>query len=221
MFARVDAASATRLWIASLSGGTPIRVDSLEPNYEDFGTWSPDGSRVVYVTVADGKVSLVIAKAIGGAKPFLLKEDVAQYCFPDWSPKGDWISYRDKNGNWNLISPDGKVSKALIKSNTDTLAFAKDGKLLYGIETGTGAADQNGATLFSLDPATLKRKVIKELGKELRPASRFPRFSLAPDGRSIAYGVEKEREDLWMLTGYRQPGLWNQIKDAFHFNAAK
>ena len=101
------------------------------------------------------------------------------------------------------------------------LAFAKDGKLLYGIETGTGAADQNGATLFSLDPATLKRKVIKELGKELRPASRFPRFSLAPDGKSIAYGVEKGREDLWMLTGYRQPGLWNQIKDVFHFTSRK
>ena len=134
----------------------------------------------------------------------VLKEDVGD-CFPDWSPKGDWISYCDKNGSWNLISPDGKMSKALIKSNTKTLAFAKDGKLLYGIETGTGAADQNGATLFSLDPATLKRKVIKELGKELRPTSRFSRFSLAPDGKSIAYGVEKDKEDLWMLKAIDSP----------------
>jgi len=31
----------------------------------------------------------------------------------------------------------------------------------------------------------------------------------------------KKREDLWMLQGYRQPGLWNQIKDAFHFSPTK
>jgi Tol biopolymer transport system component len=207
------------LWIASLSGGTPIRVDTLEID-ERGGAWSPDGGRVVYETMTGGQFSLTVAKTIGGAKPVVLKEDVGD-CFPDWSPKGDWISYCDKNGTWNLISPDGKTSKTLIKSNTKTLAFAKDGKLLYGIETGTGAADQNGATLFSLDPATLKRKVIKELGKELRPASQSPRFSLAPDGKSIAYSVEKKREDLWMLQGYRQPGFWNQIKGAFHFTNSR
>ena len=32
-------------------------------------------------------------------------------------------------------------------------------------------------------------------------------------------GPLKNRNDLWMLQGYRQPGLWNQIKDAFHFNS--
>ena len=194
IFARVDSENDIVIWIASLSGGPPIRLDGVKLTGEGGGAWSPDGGRVVYGILVDGKASLFVAKAIGGATPLMLKEDVGDDCFLDWSPEGDWISYCDKNGNWILISPDGKMSKALIKSNTKTLAFAKDGKLLYGIETGTGAADQNGATLFSLDPATLERKVIKELGKELRPASRFPRFSLAPDGKSIAYGVEKEKK---------------------------
>jgi hypothetical protein len=31
------------------------------------------------------------------------------------------------------------------------------------------------------------------------------------------YSTAKYRNDLWMLQGYRQPGLWNQIKDAFSF----
>ena len=35
--------------------------------------------------------------------------------------------------------------------------------------------------------------------------------------RALSTAVAKVRNDLWMLTGYRQPGLWNQIKDAFHF----
>jgi eukaryotic-like serine/threonine-protein kinase len=217
IFNRADSENYT-IWIASLSGGPPIRLDGV--NGEGVGAWSPDGGRVAYWVSAGSKVSLAVTKASGGAKPIVLKENVGD-CSVDWSPKGDWISYCDENGNWNLISSDGKLSKALIKNNTDTLVFAKDGKLLYGIETGTGAAGQNGATLFSLDPATLKRTVIKELGKEFRPASRFPRFSLAPDGKSVAYGVEKERNDLWMLTGYRQPGLWNQAKDALHLGTTK
>ncbi|MGB0052271.1 MAG: hypothetical protein WBQ02_08525, partial [Terracidiphilus sp.] len=82
-------------------------------------------------------------------------------------------------------------------------------KQLYGIEDGTTATDRDKVTLFSLDPLTLKQKVIKELGKDLRPASNFGpgiRFSLAPDGKSIIYSTVKSRSDLWLLQGYRQPG---------------
>ncbi len=73
-----------------------------------------------------------------------------------------------------------------------------------------------------LDPATLKRKETKDLGKDFRPASKLLpgiRFSLAPDGKSFV--DSKSRDDLWMLTGDRQPGGWNQIKDGFRFGASK
>jgi hypothetical protein len=43
-------------------------------------------------------------------------------------------------------------------------------------------------------------------------------FSVAPDGKSLLCTVEKNRNDLWLLQGYRQPGLWNRIKDALHLN---
>lgn len=41
------------------------------------------------------------------------------------------------------------------------------------------------------------------------------RFSLAPDGNSILYSTQKFRSNLWMLTGYRQPGCRARIADAF------
>ena len=74
--------------------------------------------------------------------------------------------------------------------------------------------------LFSLDPATLKKKEIKDIGKDLGLPTPFPDliFSLAPDGKSIACTGLRARYDLWMLTGYRQPGLWNQIKETLHLN---
>ena len=197
-----------------------MRLTNAEPSMEFGGSWSPDGSRFVYIQVQAGKVSLMMAKTSGGAAPVVVKAAIESNDLPDWSPSGDWITYRDKNG-WNLISPDGRNTKFLGKIKTHYLAFSKDGKLLYGIETGVTAATKDRATLFSLDPATLKRKDIKELGKDFRPTSNlYPgiRFSLAPDGKSFVYSTAKYRDDLWMLTGYRLPGLWNRIKDAFHSN---
>jgi len=207
IFTRISNDGTNRLWMISIAGGMPVRLTNAEPNAEYGSTWSPDGGRFVYIQNAAGKDSLMLVRTSGNATPVELRKDVRKD-LPDFSPAGDWITYRDEKG-WNLISSDGKTTKLLGKIETDYLAFSGDGKQLYGIQTGETEADQDRATLFSLDPATLKRKVIKELGKDLRPSSFFSpgiRFSLAPDGKSIVYSTSKSRIDLWMLQGFRQPG---------------
>ena len=207
IFTRIDSKGAARLWMISLSGGTPVQVTNEAAESEDGSTFSPDGSRFVYLRTSSGKVQLMTVRTSGNAAPVELKDDV-QNNLSSWSLAGDWITYRDEKG-WNLISPDGKTSRFLGKINTSSLAFSSDGKLLYGVDTGTPEVDRDRATLFSLDPVTLKQKVIKELGKDMRPASNFGpgvRFSLAPDGKSITYSTSKHRSDLWLLQGYRQPG---------------
>jgi hypothetical protein len=75
--------------------------------------------------------------------------------------------------------------------------------------TGETEADRDRATLFSLNPVTLKQNVIKELGRNFKPDTTFVlsiRFSTSPDGKSFLYSTGKYRSDLWMLEGYRQPG---------------
>ena len=218
VYARIDRAGIAHLWISSLSGGAPIRLTNTDTDTsgECCGSWSPDGSRFVYLQTQAGKHWLMTVKTSGNAVPVMLKE-VTRY-IPDWSPVGDWITYQDDKG-WSLISPDGKSSKFLAKIETRYLAFSKDGKLLYGIQTGDNAADKDRATLFSLDPATLKQRVIKELGKDLRPGAFYDpgiRFSLAPDGKSLVYSTANGWADLWMLTGYRQPGWWGRISAALN-----
>jgi hypothetical protein len=104
------------------------------------------------------------------------------------------------------------------KSRVGTWRFQKDGRLLYCIQTGETEADSDRKTLFSLDPVSLKQTPIKKFGDDFVGVNSVGEFSLAPDGKSLVFSVAKYRLDLWKLTGCRQPGLWNQIKDAFHFD---
>jgi Tol biopolymer transport system component len=159
----------------------------------------------------------MVVKTRGNETPVELRNDVRaddRLGMPDWSPAGDWITYRNQEG-WNLISPDGKTTKRLGNLETNSLVFSKDGKQLYGILTRGTLADPDRATLFSLDPETLKQRVIKELGTDLSPTYSGNRFSLAPDGKSIAYSIVKDRRDLWMLQGYRQQGWWGRLSGIF------
>jgi Tol biopolymer transport system component len=207
IFTRADVEGVIRLWMVSLAGGSSVRLTNDERGGEFSSTWSPDGSRFAYLQTRGGDVSLMTVKTSGSATPSEIRQDVLPY-LPDWSPAGDWITYRDDAGR-HLTSPDGKTTKFLGKIDSDYLTFSRDGKLLYGIQIGETEQDRGRATLFSLDPVTLKRKVIKELGRDLRPDSNFresTRFSLAPDGKSLVYSTFKFRWDLWMLQGYRQPG---------------
>lgn len=208
VYLRVDQAGVARLWISSLSGGAPVPLTNVEPGAEEDGSWSPDGSRFVYLQERAGKISLMLVKTSGGATPVTLREN-SERNLPDWSPVGDQITFHDEKG-WHLISPDGKTTKFLGKIETDYMAFSRDGKLLYGIQTGETEADKDRATLFALDPITLKQKVIKELGRDDIPRENFGpsiRFSMAPDGKSFVYTTAKYRSDLWMLQGYKTARL--------------
>jgi hypothetical protein len=108
-----------------------------------------------------------------------------------------------------LISSDGKSIKPLGKIATRYLAFSKDDKRLYGIRE-----EHDKTTLFSLDIATLKVTDIHELGKDLAPASDYGpgiRFSLTPDGKGITYSTNVAKSNLWILEGFRQPGLLSRL----------
>jgi len=205
IFDRIDQAGASYLWMSSLSGGSPVRLTNAQSNGELGGSWSPDGTRFVYGNANAGQLALMTVRTTGGAAPVLLRNSVNQV-LPDWSPVGDWITYND-SGGWGIVSPDGKTSKSLGQINTEHLAFSKDGKLIYGVDLGESQLART--MLFSLDPTTLKRKDIKELGPDLKPDSRLDggvRLSFAPDGKSFVYSTVRRRRDLWMLQGYRQPG---------------
>ena len=217
-----DAPGGAHLWVSSLKGGAPVRLTNAESKGEGSGSWSPDGSRFVYIVdeggssappPVRGRFALMIVKTNGNSTPTRLKDLGDAVNLSDWSPAGDWITFRDNQG-WHVTSSDGKSEKFLGKIQTDYLAFSKDGKLLYGVSR-TG---QNRATLFSIDPVTLRQKTIKELSENLVPSTFFSpgiRFGLTPDGKSLVYAINKSTSDLWMLEGLRQPTWLDSARSWF------
>ena len=181
---------------------THIDGDAVVPD------WSPDGKEYVYLQASGGKTNLAKVETSGNETPVVLRRDVDWSFLPDWSPTGEWITFEDNDGA-ELVSPDGKNLKRLGKLQTPYLAFSKDGKKLYGINM-----SMDHDELFSLDPTTLKMKVIKDIGREWAPRDDLlpgVRFSMAPDGKSFVYAVSKIEYDLYMLQGYRQPGWLGRI----------
>jgi Tol biopolymer transport system component len=199
IYGRAGRDGSVALWISSVAGGSPIKLTGDKDALEYGGSWSPDGSHFAFVRLAAGARALVTVKTGGGGAPAILKSNVIVTFLPQWSPTGDWIAFRDRDGI-GLISPDGSNTKAVGKIATPHVAFSRNGKLLYGVRK-----ESEHEFLISIDLASGQEKIIGDLGKGLEPRSKHTpgiRFTLSPDGESILYSINTQRSALWMLEGF-------------------
>ena len=193
IYTRIEKGTTARLWMSSIAGGTPIQLTN-DDAAEFPGSWSPDGAYFAYYALRDGKVSLMKVKTTGQATPVLLRPGGNSFV-PAWSPTGDWIVHGSE-----LVSPDGKTTKALGDPRTPCYVFSQDGRLLYGLRL-----ENDRQVLYSIEIATGAEKVIGTLADGFTPGSNLSpsiRFSLSPDGKSFAYGSGTFTTNLWMLEGF-------------------
>jgi serine/threonine protein kinase len=196
----VSKSGEVRLWESSVAGGAPVRlVDPADKTSQFTGDWSPDGNQFAYRSLEeDGTASMKIVRTSGGVKAQKLV-DGAGGVF-SWAPDGKWIAYADGSAGWRLISPDGKQHRDLGIIQSANLGFSKDSKTAYGIRN-----NDNKWLLFSVDIETAKLRDIKQLDSSMRPqldVGPAMRFTLSPDGKSIAYTVAKSSKSVWMLQGF-------------------
>ena len=94
----------------------PLDTESTD---QHAGSWSPDGKRVAYRRLHEGRFELATI-ALGGGTPAALGEDRpgrahAGAVVTDWSPTGEWICHNSPNG-LELVSPDGKRRRLLSRT---------------------------------------------------------------------------------------------------------
>jgi Tol biopolymer transport system component len=210
IYTRVESGQAVFNWISSLSGGPPVRLTNATAGVEYGGSWSPDGSRFVYLQVRNGEDSLMIVKTSGDAAPTLLRAKVGAQ-LPEWSPDGQWIAFRGGPGlGSSIISPDGQTVRSYGELGAYQLTFSRDSSRLYGIR-----GDHQHRYLFSMDLATKEMKNIGDVGKDYTPRSDLNpgiRLSLSPDGKRILYPAITSNTSLWMLEGFDSPGWWGRLR---------
>ena len=79
---------------------------------------------------------LAVMKArVGGTEPPELLAYMATNRPVYWSPRGDWIVFRDGN-TLRIVSPDGKQNRLVSQRAWETYGWSKDGAALYGIAAG-------------------------------------------------------------------------------------
>ena len=78
------------IYVLPIGGGTPTRIaEGL--SYEQQPRWSPDGSRIAFVSDRGGGDNIWTMNADGSDKKQLTKEDFRLLNQPSWSPDGRFI----------------------------------------------------------------------------------------------------------------------------------
>ena len=194
------------IWISPLSGEAPAKFWNDPLNSPQRGpSWSPDGNWIAFYGVRDGKLAVMKAR-VGGTEPPELLAYMAVNRPVYWSPRDDWIVYRDGN-TLRIVSPDGKQNLLVSRREWETYGWSKDGAALYGIAAG----ENRRLILAGIDVATRRERQIADLGP-FPPGSDFidailgdfsyRGFSLHPDGKSFLTSVARVKTQIYLMKDF-------------------
>ena len=179
---------ASQIWVADVSGGTPLRLTSGTANHA-APCWFPDGSAVVFSSEVHGKKTIWKIPRLGGA-PVLLVEDAEE---PAISPDGTRIAFARP-------APGGSYLRIWVAP----LADPRAARMLTGDGDGTWdhqdlAWSPDGATLCYWDQNDLW--LVPAVGGKARPLTHDvppdmdPAWS--PEGTTLYF--DSLREGTWAI----------------------
>ena len=174
----------TEIYVMDADGGNQERLTN-HPASDFQPDWSPDGTKIAFVSRRDGGASQIHVMDADGKNSIRLTDGRGGKRDPDWSPDGqkiafsvddveDYIAVMDADGN-NRMRHEDQAWEPSWSPDGGTIAFlsSRDG----GNEIYLVGADRPGP-----------KRQIQRVTHDLAPKGN-PSFS--PDGRRIAYVVAK------------------------------
>jgi Tol biopolymer transport system component len=134
------------IYVMNVDGTQQVQL-TKDPSSELEPAWSPDGTRVAFISDRNGRNFDIYVMDADGSNVRQLTDDPANEFGPVWSPDGTQIVFNsDRNGNVQLfmISIDGSNLMQLTKdtSNSAYADWSGDGKrIVFESDRNTGYAN--------------------------------------------------------------------------------
>ena len=217
------------LWLVSASGGEPRQLTTAAAK-ETGPRWSPDGTRLVFVSDRNGEKQLWVIPA-GGGEARVLTSGKLGAADPVWSPDGRWIAFvgkpeaarpreesdvkvisrlrykQDGEGFWDgrwkqifVISAAGGPARQVTAGDYDHLTPAWSPDGTTLAYAGNASPDADLSNASDIWVLPVEGGSPRRLTKSPGPAS-VPAWS--PDGRTIAYVGHDDA--CWGATNW---GVW-------------
>lgn len=149
------------LWTINVETGDKKKLDTKGDAIQP--SWSPDGKRIAYWFIEDGKLGEIATIPASGGEPEIIAQNSSMDWNPVWSTDGRYIVFgSDRNGNMSIwrAAIDEETGKPagepeLIPTNAlyvRHFAFSRDGKTLAYIRYET----QSNLQAIAFDPKNLQ-----------------------------------------------------------------
>ncbi len=105
------------VFTAPIEKGPTRNLTNTSAAHAKFGRWSPDGSRIAYLSDATGEEELYIVAQDGATPPEpLTTGGRAQRYAPAWSPDGSRIAFSDKDGRVFVVTVADRKMVEIVKA---------------------------------------------------------------------------------------------------------
>jgi Tol biopolymer transport system component/serine/threonine protein kinase len=176
----------------SASPGTAVRVTNNSA--EDTNpVWSPDGSRVAFLSNRDGNLEIYVMNADGSGQT-RLTNNAARDCCLAWAPNGTqilFVSDRDGNPEIYVMNPDGTNQRRLTDNTFDDAepVWSPAGTRVAFVSNRDGNYE-----IYVMNPdGGAQSRLTYEAVPDRQPA-------WSPDSTSIAYvSGEGSAAELWVM----------------------
>ena len=174
------------VFTAPIESGPTRNLTKSSGAHDKLATWSPDGSRIAYVSDAIGEEQIYVVNQDGSGEPEQLTSSNAGMLFGlEWSPDNERLAYTDKSGKLYVLEVESKRITEIADER-------------YGLLGGGAWSPHGGHIAFTLQDATgfssiyiwsvadgQVRRVTGEYFNEFSPA-------WDPDGDYLYYIADRE-----------------------------
>ena len=157
----------------------------LTHSYNFDPSESPDGKRLVFIRIIEGREQLFVMHSDGTSEKQITR-DAADHEDVVWSPDGTKLAYiliKDGKKVVHIMNPDGSGDEAVTPPTQSAIhpSWAPDSKrILYCTDDDLRPPVKNAAEIYAIDLATRRVTTLISGGVNTYPV-------LSPDGRKIAF----------------------------------